>query len=432
MVNKEQEEKFAAFKEDDLKNNRGRIINSMDEIRFLISHPKECAIHQKVQLNEILTFATLFSDYYKDYADFKTLQDFPVVDKNVYRENWNKIAVKKYSELPDSRVKYTSGSTGTPFKMVLDRARHGRWIAGNKVFREIVGMESHDKGIYVSANITDKHIPIDRQIRDNMYYIDCAFLDRGGVNDFIDYLVDNDIHYMTILASALERICLMVQEGKVKPWTGHFVGIDTQSDMLKESTRKIASEYFKCPVTDTYGCEEFGVIASEDGSGYGRLVNNADLYVEVLELDRDVPVKEGEIGRLVITDLYNKAFPMIRYALGDLGSIITTEDGKQYLNQLAGRQADMLYTTDGKPVNYFYIISLLEPYQDIKQFQLIQQDYTHFKWILNTENHSYEEMIVEYSKNLFGKNSEWKFEYVTELPKLKSGKRKMTVCNIVK
>lgn len=432
MLNKEQEEKFAAFKEDDIKNNRGRIVNSMDEIRFLISHPKECEIHQKIQLNEILTFATLYSEYYKKYADFKMLQDFPVVDKNVYRENWDKIAVKEYSELPDSRVKYTSGSTGTPFKIVLDRARHGRWIAGNKVFREIVGMESHDKGIYVSANITDKQIPMDRQIRDNMYYIDCAFLDKGGINDFIDYLIDNDVHYMTILASALERICIMIQEGKVKPWTGHFVGIDTQSDMLKESTRKIASEYFKCPVTDTYGCEEFGVIASEDGSGYGRLVNNADLYVEVLELDKDVPVKEGEIGRLVITDLYNKAFPMIRYALGDLGSIITTKDGKQYLNQLAGRQADMLYTTDGKPVNYFYIISLLEPYQDIKQFQLIQQDYNHFKWILNTENHSYEKMIVEYSKNLFGKDSEWEFEYVTELPKLKSGKRKMTVCNIEK
>lgn len=432
MLNKEQEEKFAAFKEDDIKNNRGRIVNSMDEIRFLISHPKECEIHQKIQLNEILTFATLYSEYYKKYADFKMLQDFPVVDKNVYRENWDKIAVKEYSELPDSRVKYTSGSTGTPFKIVLDRARHGRWIAGNKVFREIVGMESHDKGIYVSANITDKQIPMDRQIRDNMYYIDCAFLDKGGINDFIDYLIDNDVHYMTILASALERICIMIQEGKVKPWTGHFVGIDTQSDMLKESTRKIASEYFKCPVTDTYGCEEFGVIASEDGSGYGRLVNNADLYVEVLELDKDIPVKEGEIGRLVITDLYNKAFPMIRYALGDLGSIITTKDGKQYLNQLAGRQADMLYTTDGKPVNYFYIISLLEPYQDIKQFQLIQQDYNHFKWILNTENHSYEKMIVEYSKNLFGKDSEWEFEYVTELPKLKSGKRKMTVCNIEK
>lgn len=432
MLNKEQEEKFAAFKEDDIKNNRGRIVNSMDEIRFLISHPKECEIHQKIQLNEILTFATLYSEYYKKYADFKMLQDFPVVDKNVYRENWDKIAVKEYSELPDSRVKYTSGSTGTPFKIVLDRARHGRWIAGNKVFREIVGMESHDKGIYVSANITDKQIPMDRQIRDNMYYIDCAFLDKGGINDFIDYLIDNDVHYMTILASALERICIMIQEGKVKPWTGHFVGIDTQSDMLKESTRKIASEYFKCPVTDTYGCEEFWVIASEDGSGYGRLVNNADLYVEVLELDKDVPVKEGEIGRLVITDLYNKAFPMIRYALGDLGSIITTKDGKQYLNQLAGRQADMLYTTDGKPVNYFYIISLLEPYQDIKQFQLIQQDYNHFKWILNTENHSYEKMIVEYSKNLFGKDSEWEFEYVTELPKLKSGKRKMTVCNIEK
>lgn len=109
MLNKEQEEKFAAFKEDDIKNNRGRIVNSMDEIRFLISHPKECKIHQKIQLNEILTFATLYSEYYKKYADFKMLQDFPVVDKNVYRENWDKIAVKEYSELPDSRVKYTSG-----------------------------------------------------------------------------------------------------------------------------------------------------------------------------------------------------------------------------------------------------------------------------------------------------------------------------------
>ena len=80
----------------------------------------------------------------------------------------------------------------------------------------------------------------------------------------------------------------------------------------------------------------------------------------------------------------------------------------------------------------FHIISLLEPYQDIKQFQLIQEDFTHFRWILNTENHSYERMIIEYSKKLFGDDSEWKFEYVTELPKLKSGKRKMTVCNIVK
>lgn len=429
-MNNERERKYNAFVEDDLKNNRGRIVNSMKEIEYLVHHPVECEIMQKHYLNDILTHATLYSDFYKKYKDYKSLEDFPIVDKNVYREHWDDITVKEYSELPDSRVKFTSGSTGTPFQMVLDRSRHGRWIAGNKVFRDMVGMKSHDRAVYVSENITDKKIPMDRQVRDNVYYIDCVYLDDKGINDFIGYLVENEICYMTILASALDRICMAVKAGKVRSWSGNLVGIVTMSDSLKESTRQSASEYFKCPVYDMYGNEEFGVIASEDGSEYGKLVNTADLYVEVLDLEKDIPVKEGEIGRLVITDLHNKAFPMIRYEIGDLASVIKAENGKLYINQLAGRQADMLYATDGRPIFYFHCISLLEPYRDIRQFQLIQEDYNHFTWVLNTDNHSYEDMIVKFSKELFGNDSEWEFKYVNEIPKLRSGKTKMTVCKI--
>ena len=426
----EQKTKYEAFVKDDIENNRGRIINAMDEIDYLIHHPMECEIYQKNRLTDILTYATLFSDFYKQYSGFKSLNDFPIVNKNVYREHWDDITVKEYSELPDSRTKYTSGSTGTPFKMILDRARHGRWIAGNKVFRELVGMKSHDKAVYASANITDKNIPMDRQIKDNVFYVDCVYLDTKGVNEFIDYLVSNEVHYMTILASALDRICNEVKAGTIKEWTGNFVGIITMSDALKESTRKTASEYFKCPVYDMYGNEEFGVIASEDGSGKGKLVNSADLWIEVLKLDEDKPAEEGEVGRLVITDLHNRAFPIIRYEIGDLASIVKDEDGKQYLNQLAGRKADMLYTTDGRPVFYFHVISILEPFQDIRQFQLVQEDYHHFKWILNTRNHEYEEMIIKHSRAMFGEDSEYVFEYVDTIPKLKSGKQRMTVCMI--
>lgn len=429
-MNKEREEKYAAFVEDDLKNNRGRIVNSMEEIRYFINHPSASEMMQKHYLNDILTYATMFSEFYKKYRDYKSIYDFPIINKNMYRENWEDIAVKEICELPDTRMKFTSGSTGTPFQIVLDRARHGRWIAGNKVFREILGMKSHDRAVYVSENITDKNIPKDRQERDNVYYIDCVYLDEKGIDNFINYLITNEIRYMTILASALEKICRLAEAGKLPEWTGNFVGIITMSDSLKESVRTAASKYFKCPVYDMYGNEEFGVIASEDGSKFGKLVNTADLFIEVLDLESDTPVNEGEIGRLVVTDLHNKAFPMIRYEIGDLASVIKTEDGKMYINQLAGRQADMLYTTDGRPVFYFHCISLLEPYRDIRQFQLVQEDYYHFEWILNTENHNYEDMITEFSKKLFGMDSEWKFRYVEEIPKLRSGKFKMTVCKI--
>lgn len=426
----EQQQKWNEFVKGDFDSNRGQLVNSMEEVAFLIHHPKECEIFSRHYLNDILEYATLFSDYYKPYAGFKSLNDFPIVDKNVYREHWDEIAVKEYSELADSRMKYTSGSTGTPFKIVLDHYRHCRWIAGNKVFRSIVGMKSHDKAVFVSENITDKHIPMERQIRDNVFYIDCVYLDKNGVNGLIDYLVSNEIHYMTILASALDRICDVIKAGTIKEWTGAFVGIVTMSDVLKESTRKTAAEYFQCPVYDMYGNEEFGVIASEDGSGKGKLVNTADLWVEVLKMDEDTPVDEGEMGRLVITDLHNKAFPMIRYEIGDLASVIHDEDGKLYLNQLAGRKADMLYTTDGRPVFYFHVISLLEPYQDIRQFQLVQEDDCHFRWILNTDNHNYEDMIVKHSREMFGHHAEFVFEYVNCIPKLKSGKTRMTVCKI--
>ena len=426
----EQEKKFLAFIEDDNLNNRGRLINSMDEIRFLISHPAECEIFRKHYLNDILMHATLLSNFYKPYINFKSLSDFPIVNKNVYRDNWNSIVVKEYANLPDSKMKFTSGSTGIPFKMVVDRYRHCRWIAGNKVFRELVGLKSHDKAIFVSENILDKKIPIDRQIRDNLFYVDLKYLDQNGIGEFIDYLVRNKIHYMTILASALTRICNLIKDNDIKEWKGQLSGIVTMSDALTEATRKTASEFFKCPVIDMYGNEEFGVIASEDGSGNGMLVNTADLWIEVLSLENDAPVNEGEVGRLVITDLHNKAFPIIRYEIGDLAALNRNKDGKLYLTRLAGRKADMLYTTKGVPVFYFQIISILEQFQDIRQFQLIQNNFTEFVWVLNTKNHSYEDMIIKHSKSLLGQNANFSFEYVDELPKLRSGKTRMTVCNI--
>lgn len=50
--------------------------------------------------------------------------------------------------------------------------------------------------------------------------------------------------------------------------------------------------------------------------------------------------------------------------------------------------------------------------------------------IYETIIHSYEEMIVKECKKLFGDDSNWKFEYVNEIPKLRSGKSRMTVCKI--
>lgn len=424
------DEKYKVFLKDDIVNNRGRLVNCCDELEYLLEHPEANLIFNKHYLNDILTYATVFSPFYHKYQDFKSILDFPIVNKQFLKDNWNDIIVPQYQNLPDNKDKFTSGSTGTPFHMVMDRFKHCRWIAGNKVFRSNVGVRSHEKTVFISENIADKKIPMDRQERDNVYYLSCKYFDDVSICELLHYLMDNHIRTMTALASLLDKIAHFVEEGKAPEWNGDFIGIFSVSEPLKETTRQIVSKYFRCPVYVLYANEENGVLGVEDGSGNGCRANEVDFYFEVLALDSDEPAKEGEMGRLIITDLFNKAFPVIRYENGDLVSMRRCREGKLYIDKIAGRKTDALYTTDGRMVHYFNSISFLEPYMDIKQFQLIQYDFNKFKWVLNTNNHGYEEMIIKESKALFGENSSWEFEYVEEIPKLRSGKVRMTVCLI--
>ena len=64
-------------------------------------------------------------------------------------------------------------------------------------------------------------------------------------------------------------------------------------------------------------------------------------------------------------------------------------------------------------MKYFY---------DIMQFQLIQEDFSHFIWRLNTDNQNLEDEIIRESKEILGQDAVFKFEYVDKLEKMKSGK----------
>lgn len=429
-MSSERDIKFKAFVENDKLNNRGRLVNACDELSFLMSHPEANAIFSKHFLNDILTYATTFSEYYKQYRGFKGLQDFPIMKKQDLKDHWEQIRVKEYETDSELVTKFTSGSTGTPFKMILDKYKHARWIAGNKVLRDMHGVRSHEKTFFINDNITDKNIPMERQRNDNVYYVDLEYRDADSFCKLINRMMNENVRSMTAIASIYDSLAEYIKSGNAPEWKGEFIAVFSMSELLKERTRTIVSEYFQCPMYDYYANEENGAFAMEDGSGNGHLVNTVDYFFEVLELESDEPVEDGQIGRLVITDYYNKAFPLIRYENGDLVSMKRMADGRVYITKIQGRIADTLYATDGRMVDLFHAISFLEPYQDIKQFQLIQNSYTEFKWILNTSNHSYEDFITAESKKLFGADSCWTFEYVNEIPRLRSGKYRMTVCNI--
>lgn len=87
----ERDIKYNAFVESDKQNNLGRLVNSCAELKYLLDTPEANKIFAKHHENEILTYATKFSPFYAKYADFKSLQDFPILTKADLKEHWNEI-----------------------------------------------------------------------------------------------------------------------------------------------------------------------------------------------------------------------------------------------------------------------------------------------------------------------------------------------------
>ena len=145
--------------------------------------------------------------------------------------------------------------------------------------------------------------------------------------------------------------------------------------MLFEDDRKLLEQQFGVQVVNEYGASELDLIAFENSEGQWQ-VNSETLFVEILD-DDDNPVENGKEGRIVITSLYNKAFPFIRYDIGDIG-ILSEESTikKPILEKLIGRTNDIAILPSGKKaagLTFYYITkSIIENDGNVKEF-IIEQ-----------------------------------------------------------
>ena len=159
-------------------------------------------------------------------------------------------------------------------------------------------------------------------------------------------------------ASALRRTAEYILAHDVRSIRPH--SILSGAEVLSPDTRALVEKAFGCKVYNCYGSSEFGYIANE--CPHGNLHVNAErVYLEIVRDGKAVP--PGEEGDIVITDLDNVAFPLIRYAVGDIG-ILSPEScscgrGLPVLQSLLGRSIDYLQTPSGVPIRVSNVLAAL-------------------------------------------------------------------------
>jgi len=426
----EREKLYNDFVLEDININRGRIVNQYDEIMSIMKEPQLLKGVKATYLTNILEFVANHSAYYSDYIDWKNLWDFPVVNKNILRENYELINVSELNGINGTVKKSTSGSTGVPFSIYMDRNKHSRYIADLKWFAATIGCQSHERMVYLH-NAHHSYIKdIEIQKKDNFYNLGYTYCDKENIEKLleeIESIMPLGMIGYTSLFNAMADYFINEQPAK-RNYQLRFI-VNT-SEVITSRTRNALEEYFGCRVYSRYGSEETGVLAQEDGSEYGARFNEASYYLEMLSLDSDKPVEDGEIGRIVITDLFNHAFPLIRYDTGDIGVRKVLSDGRIYLTKIWGRVLDSIYTTDGRLVPGGEATDFLESIVDIRQFQLVQEDTTTFHWYLNSRNRDYDAFVITETRKMLGEDANVIVEYVDDVPCLKSGKCLKTICKI--
>jgi phenylacetate-CoA ligase len=337
--------------------------------------------------------------------------DIPVITKKDFQINIDEIITEglKKSEL---HVHNTSGSTGTPFYFAKDKFCHAmNW---SEIDYHLL---KHGINIGASKQARFYGIPLSgikyykERLKDFL-----ANRVRFPVFDLSDEkltLVLNEFkkmkfEYINGYTSSLVIFAKFLIERKIvlKEICPSIKVVFPTSEVVDVIDRKTMERGFGVRVRNEYGAAELDILAFEDEDD-DFVLNEETLYIEILD-DNNQPVEAGIEGKVIVTSLYNKAMPFIRYELGDRAILSNKiKNGNRVLEKVVGRTNDIIKLPSGKisPGLTFYYISkkLLESGGRIKEFIIIQKtiDTFLFNYVANEELSASEKIEIQKAMDLY-------------------------------
>lgn len=149
---------------------------------------------------------------------------------------------------------------------------------------------------------------------------------------------------------------------------GLRVVVGTSEGFPSPDSEERLRDTFGCPVAMEYGAVECGVIAHTHPDGGYRVFWRNHL-VEA--------VGAGRIRRIVITSLYPRAFPLVRFEIGDEIEIAdgarTSAAGLAEFQRVVGRCNDYVVLSDGFTVHSEVFSHAVRPCEDVRGFQIVQE-----------------------------------------------------------
>jgi phenylacetate-CoA ligase len=417
----------------------------------LIAVGENARAHQWKSLQAICKHAAKSSPYWRDVfgevgisaqKDF-SLEEFlrvPILEKSTIRDRLEEVSSS--SVLPKDRVlSQTGGSTAAPTRFYADRCCQRKRGALRWLYWKWIGRTFYSRWgkVWGAASDLGGKIGSNRQRAKDRLFDRCLVLHSNRMSqkemrEFLRGLQSFKAEFLHGYGQAIHRLAEMIVDSPdLRP---SLRGITYAAEPVSKSQRRVIEDAFKAPVFSHYGTREFGTIGAELPDSTQLHVVPSSVFVEIVN-EKQEPVPPGEVGRIIVTDLWNQATGFIRYRIGDLGRILpdVTLNGLEFqrIELIGGRETDFIVVENGQLVSGALLTTFQTP--GVAEIQYRQSTLgeieIHYVPTREFDNSSIEIIGNQIAKRISPK---LKIRWIerSEIHNLQSGKTLVVVCTLAK
>lgn len=306
---------------------------------------------------------------------------FPVLTKKIVRAVGKEL---RATNIPDSACTFrrSGGTTGEPIFSYIDEFAHALetysyfrgmewmgWKPGTTIIRLFGGSLGIHHNFNLRARIEDFVL--------GHVLLPAFELKPDNVHEYLDVIRRSKDCIIVGYSSALYLLALYSQRAKISTRDLSVRAIFPTSVHLEDAWLLKIQEVFDCPVTGYYGCAEINSLGFQLKTGGPYIIPDEHVAIEVVNSTLGYGVDMPE-NSLLLTSLYNKAQPWIRYQNGDLGEVALPGElhpVRSCLRRLIGRSSDMFVAHDGTLVpGNLGSKTIMETRVPVLRYQFIQKE----------------------------------------------------------
>jgi len=269
----------------------------------------------------------------------KDIEKFPIINRKMVMENYSDFIVNyPKKNIFDEKIYYTGLTSGS---------------SSGHSFRTLINEKTWDlyEAIYLRGLVSIGYSPLKKM---SYYWYESYkkwyhkirimrkdfILPSTPVEKQIELIEKFDNPYVYYFPSILYILTKINPQFKTRP-----KAVITHAEVISKKMRKRIENAFDSKVYDQYGTTEFNEIGWGCEENLGYHINSEALILEVIKNNEKV---FGEMGDIIISDLWNTTFPLIRYSIGDAGMIAHEKCS-------CGRGLPLLKSVEGRRTDIFHI-----------------------------------------------------------------------------